>query len=436
MEVTKKDAAMIHRDPRARRKRTKIAFFGNFGELNLGNEGTLKAILYNLRKRMPQAEMFCISTGPEAAAKIYGIPAVPIHPEFIGAGLLQANPLARLMRKILLGIPLELYRWIWAVRILRDTDMLILPGTQFLSDNLSSPWGWPYLAFRWSVAASIVNCKLLFVSVGAGPLRHRLSRLFVRSCLGLAAFRSYRDHSSKQCIDGIGFSRPDDPVHPDLAFSLPTPATDQPPAGEERRPVVAVGVKDYHGQYGPWPRELSARDTYRRYLSRMAAFIAWLLDRRYTVRLVIGDVSYDTEVLSDLRQALRALNVALDDRLLPDEPIESMDMLMRKLSSCDIIVSPRFHNIIFGLLLDKPVLAISYHEKFSGLLESVNLAGCDVPIDDADAALLIERFSELDGRRDELTQSIKLNVDRQKLALDRQYRDIVALLDAGPPPTE
>src|SRR2546422_2018913 len=101
--------------------------------------------------------------------------------------------------------------------------MLIVPGTQFLSDNLTGPFGWPYMAFKWSVTAKLRRCKLLFVSVGGGPLRHPLSRVFVKSALLLADYRSYPDDSSRQYMRRIGFHPTNYPVYPHLTFTLPTP---------------------------------------------------------------------------------------------------------------------------------------------------------------------------------------------------------------------
>src|SRR2546427_6800098 len=43
----------------------------------------------------------------------------------------------------------------------------------FLSDYSTHAFGWPYFIFKWSIIARLCRCKLLFVSVGAGPLWRR-----------------------------------------------------------------------------------------------------------------------------------------------------------------------------------------------------------------------------------------------------------------------
>jgi hypothetical protein len=55
---------------------------------------------------------------------------------------LRGNPAARFLRKIIIGIPSELYRWLAAIRILKGMDMFIVPGTGLLTDAYGlTPWG-------------------------------------------------------------------------------------------------------------------------------------------------------------------------------------------------------------------------------------------------------------------------------------------------------
>ena len=408
----------------AKRKQKKVSFFGNFGRGNLGNECTLQAILYNLHQHLPDVEVNCICTGPEATATTHNIAAVSMHDTFVKPELLRNTPLARLLRKLFIAIPIEFYRWVKAFRTLGNTDMLIVPGTQFLSDNLTGPFGWPYLAFKWSVTAKLRGCKLLFVSVGVGPLRHRLSRAFVKSALLLADFRSYRDDLSRQYMRRIGFDATNDPVYPDLAFSLPTPTIPRGRQNNTAKPVIAVGLKDYRGQYGPAPLQHQADDIYRRYLDMVTTLVAWLLEHKYTVRLVLGDISYDPQVVTALRKSLNERDVKYENHQLIDEPIKSQEELVLQLATCDVVVSARFHNVVLGLLLDRPVIALSYHEKFSALLDSPELAKYYLQIDHVDASTVIDKLLELQRNRDELKRHIRRRVDECRTALDEQYRFI------------
>ena len=98
-----------------KRKRVKITFFGHFGTLNFGNESTLQAILYHLRRVLPDAEVACIGSGPVAIAATHGVEAFPMNPIVVKRRNLR-NPVGRLLRKGFVGIPREVYRWIDAVQ--------------------------------------------------------------------------------------------------------------------------------------------------------------------------------------------------------------------------------------------------------------------------------------------------------------------------------
>src|SRR5215831_9358112 len=174
----------------ARPKR--IAFFGHFGMGNFGNESTLQAILYHLRLLLPDAEVSCISTGPKETEAIHHIDAILPADTFVRSWQPE-NAALRILRKACIGVPSEVYRWITCLRKLRRTDMLIIAGTGLLTDAYGLlGWG-PYNLFRWSIIAKLCRCKLLFVGVGAGPIRGHVGRWLIRVALNVADLRSYRD---------------------------------------------------------------------------------------------------------------------------------------------------------------------------------------------------------------------------------------------------
>jgi polysaccharide pyruvyl transferase WcaK-like protein len=66
--------------------------------------------------------------------------------------------------------------------------MLIIPGTGLLSDAYGLlNWG-PYNLLKWSLIAKASRCKLLLVSVGAGPISGTLGRWFAKSILIFGRF--------------------------------------------------------------------------------------------------------------------------------------------------------------------------------------------------------------------------------------------------------
>jgi polysaccharide pyruvyl transferase WcaK-like protein len=399
-----------------------ITFFGNFGTHNLGNECTLRAIVQNTRKHLPTAIVNCVCTGPEVTAETHGIPAFPISYRFAkGSDSTPSSDNAgkKLIRRLVIRLPLEIGEWLRAFRTLGRTDMLVMTGTGMLGDFGISPLGLHYEILKWSILAKLRCRQLLFVSVGAGPIRHPLSRWIVKAALSLADYRSYRDQFSYDYLEFIGFNASRDHVYPDLAFSLLSSESSVTPRvnhdGDGR--VVGLGLMEYYGQHR------SAQDgerIYRRYIEGVARFAAWLLEQGHSVRLLVGDLAYDRRVKGDLLRLLEEAGARFDPTRIIDEPIASPEDLLDQLARTDMVVATRFHNVLLALMLGRPVIALSYHEKLRSLMAGVGAAEYSVDAEELDVPGLIERFERLshDGT---FTSSMKQRTDAYRSALDEQY---------------
>jgi polysaccharide pyruvyl transferase WcaK-like protein len=301
-------------------------------------------------------------------------------------------------------------------KTLWGTDALIIPGTGLLTDAFTFlDWG-PYDMFRWSVTAKLCGCKLFFVSVGAGPVHTRMGRFLIKAALSLADFRSYRDTSTLQYLNGMGFHCSNDPVFPDLAFSLSAPSDHRAAAG---RKVVGLGVMEYAGKYS---REKRSRATYSPYMKSLAGFVKWLLEQGYDVRLLIGDLA-DTHVTREFRSLLKD-SVEYEDGRIIDEPAESVEDLLSQLAATDFVVATRFHNVLLSLLLNKPVIAISFHHKCSSLMNEMALSEYCEDINNFTSDRLIDQFCELQKNAAHIKWTIRRQVAACQDALDEQYRTI------------
>jgi len=431
--------------------RQRIALFGNFGGGNLGNEATLQAMVYNLRRHMPNAEISCICLRPENTALQYNISAVPIRAPFpiwklgvsskddesqgssrrsVSGTAVEPHRWSKAFAK--LGRPLricayplfETYRWFKGFARLKGSDVLVMTGTGMLGGYAIGPLDLHYDIFRWAVIAKLCRCKLLFVSVGGGPIRHPLSRCFVRAALALADYRSYRDASSKDHLEAIGVDVTNDAVYPDLAFSLPraVPANHDP---GRQGIVVGVGLMNYFGRSG------NDETIYREYLQRLAFFVVRLLERRYTVRILIGDFVCDQGLRRDLRTLLEERGCNYEDGSIIDEPAFSVDELLSQLASVDVVVSSRFHNLLLGLTLKKPVVAISYQEKFKPLMDGVELGDFCQDIEHLDVDDLITKVISIQENAPAIKSRIEAKTESYRAALDRQYVRILESICSG-----
>lgn len=408
----------------------KISLFGNFGTLNIGNECTLQAIIHNIRRSLPGSDLNCICSIPEDVRTRHRIPAFPMSrrsaamaPE--GKFHTPGAILARLLRILFLRIPDEIRELARMRGVLRGRDMLIMTGTGMLADGGEGSLGLPYEIFKWSVMAKLGRLRLLFVSVGVEPIRRPLTRWLVKSSLRRADYICYRDRQSRASMEAMGFYRTSF-VFPDLAFSLPDPLEGADRAPGSGRPVVGVGLYDYCGR--GQSAEDDGRQAYRDYLGKIADFVAWLVTAGYPVRILIGDVSYDTAVRTDLRQVLEGRGFLYAERGIVDEPVGSVSELLGQIRSADIVVASRFHNVILSLLLAKPVISISYNVKNDAVMAETGLRDYCLRIGDFEVGPLTEMFRSLEGRRRQVPALIRARTVQFRAALDEQYRRIFASL--------
>ena len=449
-------------------KPRRVTFFGNFGIQNLGNECTLQAIIHHTLKRLPDAKLQCLCPVPEDTAARHDIAAfhsTAAWPDWVTAclkryrsrsargstqaGSLQSGPtgtsfsaagddskralgveagsvqkarLAKWLRIVLIQIPKELLHWANGLRMVKGSDMLIVPGTGLVSDYLTGPFGWAYDIFKWSTIARVCRTKVLFVGIGVGPVYRPLSKWFIKTSLGFATYRSYRDTASKKYMEGIGFHANGDRVCPDLAFGLPRSVFPECPLWTREKPVVGVGLKDYYGPRSGGDRPNA--NAYRHYVDVMTEFVTWLRAQGYPVRVLIGDILYDSKVQREFMELLKERGLSTADGKLVCQPVLTVEELLLQLAATDIVVSPRFHNLVLALMLNKPVIALSDHQKLDSLMAGFGLAEYCLPLGNLDVDTLARQLAQLERNAGELKGYVRQKVEEYREALDQEYSAI------------
>ena len=406
----------------------RIAFWGNFGVLNLGNECTLAAAVHGIRARLPQAQLLAICRGPADTVARQGIGAIWMSaPRASSEGRRIPKPL-----RLLGTLGREAGAWVRAFYQASDIDALLITGSGILSDEGESALGMPYELFKWALVTKLRGKKLFFVSVGTESLTRRLGRAFVIGALKLADYRSYRDQHSARLLQGLGFRTDRDVVRPDLAFSLPRPAAASGPLAAARdltpRRRVAVGLFNYRGRGQENAADAAA---YHVYLGRICSVILWLLARGNDVRVVIGDFVYDEGVRLDVRAELARRGVDLTNPAFTDEPAASYEQLMGQLASVDLVIASRYHNVVLGLLLGKPVVSLSYEPKHDAVMRDMGLGDYCQPLDDFSVERVAEQVQRLETNSTSLGAGIAARAAANRASLDEQY-DLIVNTVRGP----
>jgi polysaccharide pyruvyl transferase WcaK-like protein len=402
------------------RRPLRIAFWGNFGTGNWGNECTLQAIIHNTRRKVPDAELSCFCFNPDDTMRRHGLPSFPITSLRIRAsagGPRRSGGRLRVLRRL----SEEAQIWAETVALARRADVIVMAGTGMLTDSGEGAMGMPYDMFKWSLAAKATGRKLMFASVGVEAIRSPRARFFITTALRLADYRSYRDNQSKLRLEKIGFATGRDPVLPDLAFSLPgSMAKDRREleGRSETKPTIGVGLYDHRGRGLDSPSDAV---TYREYVDKVASFVLWLLEHGYPTRVIIGDLTYDEPVLEDLRVVLAKRGIERYAGRYEDSAARSVEQVMDQIASLDLVVASRFHNVLLALMLGKPVVSISYNEKNDALMGEMGMGEYCRPIESFDLDWLIDRVEDLERNGPLLRPRIVQRAAQFRDQLEKQY---------------
>ncbi|MFG3028619.1 polysaccharide pyruvyl transferase family protein [Streptomyces sp. NPDC048253] len=395
----------------AGRAPVRVGVFGLLGSGNLGNDGSLEAVLGYLRTAHPEAVVDALCGGPEAVTTRFGIPATRLH--WYRGEYRTASRAGAIAAKGL-GKCVDVFRtaaWV------RRHDVVIVPGMGVLEATLPlRPWGFPYSLFLLCASGRLLGTRVALVGVGAATIRDRPTRALVRWSARLAAYRSYRDAQSRDAMRAMGVDTARDEVHPDLAFALPTPQASAPSDPSAPGPVC-VGVMDFHGGNDDRAR---ADEIHRRYLDGTVRFVRALVEQGRAVRLLTGD-ECDASVVAAILDAVDSPSVTAA------EPSSLAD-LMKEMAAADAVVAIRYHNLICALKTGTPVLALCYAAKSDSLMAEMGLGAFCHPAREVDADRLLEQFRALERRSAELRQTLdarNLAVSRQ---LDRQFDSLTAAL--------
>jgi polysaccharide pyruvyl transferase WcaK-like protein len=434
-----------------------------YGGGNLGDAAIQDAVICHFRKRLSKPRLRLVTLAPRITSELHGLPAFPIassvcdleapsasssHPapsgrRSSGSGFKQMvkqhlpfaswlgsviaatrrtiygafSPLRRGWRE--LGHVLQVYR------LLKDTDLLVMSGGGQIDDYWGGAFGQPYALFKWASLARFTRTPVIFLSVGVCSLGSRLGRRFAREALRLAAYRSYRDHGSKELLHEAGFTR-NDPEYPDLAFSHPC-AQQPPPFLREPGPeksVIGVSPIAYLSPRA-WPERDQA--VYDGYLQVLGEFTAKLLDAGHTVVLFTTSLM-DQFAVEDLREKLRQ-NPASESwggRLRRVEQT-CLDRQLEEIREMDLIVASRLHGIILAHLLGKPALAISYDRKVRAHMEAMAQERFCLDLRDCTATQLWDGFTGLGRGAALISTGLRSKVEEFGQKLDVQYDLIMEL---------
>lgn len=408
-----------------------VGVWGHYYGANLGDDLVTRVVVEAVRRRVPSAEVRGFSLDPADTRRRHGIQAWPItaYPNNNrnqdaavrpGRGVMHfLRGVARRIDSLVHEVP-HLVR---SYRALRPVDLLVVAGSGQLLDTWSGPWGHPYTVFKWAVLARLTRTRMVFLSVGAGPIQARLARWFIRFAIDRASEVSVRDAHSADVLRDIGVTRPL-PVVPDMGFGLDVGQIDQSrpelpldPAQPYRGLVVGVNAMA-HASARYWGRGDQPRHV--AYLSKMVNVVRRLLDGGARVVLFSSQVRADPPTGEDLLAGLEAVGTEARGRVAY-HGVDSVDELVHVISGCDYVIATRYHSVLLPLRMGIPTIGLAYHPKTVHLMDAAGQGDFCMDIDSFTEGRLFERFSELRRTNASVVQQLRLRIPPLCASVNDQF---------------
>jgi len=378
---------------------SRIAVFGLFGIENFGNDGSMEAMRHFLKRECPDAQLTVICPQPEVVERTYSVSA--LRTNLLG----PSGWLFWLLDRLLLRVPRMVDLLMRTISNARKIDLLVVPGTGILEEPSHRLTRMHWTLLLWCAAAKVTGKKIAFVSVGAAPINSAAARLVLKTALGMAHYRSFRDESSRRCAkEFYGVKVEGDPVYPDIVFGLPEPGG-----------LARVTPKDGHslsvglGPMGLW--WWYGDEVQKSYVDKLVDFSLSLVRKGYRIRLLVGDKADYGTVDDFIRAILDKDPSLLGDSIIAEYIVCAQD-LMRQIALTDLVICSRFHNIVYALKQGKPVVSLGYSPKHRALMEEVGLGEFIQAAHQIDVPLLEKQFLALLKDRKTYEQSIQQAIAR------------------------
>jgi len=428
------------------RGHTRIGLLEHVGYGNLGDDATVAAVLHNIKLRWPQARVTGITLNPTDTERKHGIRSYAIRrecktppPPSAGAatevGLknkLREIPvlgfLLRAVKAVVIRAPRAFVQeslfLVESFRVTESLDLLIICGGGQLRDSAGGPYTFTYSIFKWVVLAKLTGTRCYFVNLGAGPLKTRSARFFLRGALRLSDYTSFRDEKSSLLVRRSGF-KGDARVHADCVYSLPLPEEKTSRRAPGSRSVVGVSPMRVYWDRNP--------QVYSHLIQELGKFSAWLARDEHDLHLFSTELPSDYEPIDDLKDAI--IKEYADSPITCPET-ESIDRLLARMSSMDYVVTCRFHGVVFAHLMNIPVLAISHHSKVATLMNDLGLSEYCLDVDTFDFDQLKETFTRLAANAAEVKQRMAERAAHYRRELEFQFDSLFPQPDSHEHPRE
>lgn len=365
-----------------------IMISGYYGFKNSGDDALLMAIIQDLKKYKPRANITVLSSNPKETQKLYGVRAI--------------NRLN-----------------VWKIqRHMKRSRLLISGGGTLIQDGTSTKSLWYYLAV---ISLALKNkLKVMLYANGIGPLTKTGNIEKTRRILNRVDLITLRDEASFEELKRIGVTQPQVELSVDPVFQLaPSPKEEgqailrQSGADTERK-MIGICIRKWTGLHDGFEATLAEFADYAK--QKYGLFPVF----------IPMQISKDLEISRRIMQKMKAPSAIVAQRL----NIHDMLSIVGQMHIC---IGMRLHSLIYSATQSVPLIGIVYDPKISGFMDYVHQNLYET-LDGLSGAALKKLLDQCMGHYDEIKQDLDETLIQMKERAQINAQKAVALYEEGSVP--
>lgn len=359
---------------------------GYYGEGNLGDEAILAAMLQDLRRHDPAAEITVLSFDPADTSRRHGV-------EALFTSLRHPSRLVAAVRRSHLVIS-------GGGSFLHEADFALYGRSFWWREGRLRPV--PYFLSVIALARMLRRPVMCYAQ-GLGPLHTTEARRAVGCVMSRCQVVTWRDADSARLAAEVGVRAPVQLVVPDPAYSL-APAPVETVAAVLHERGLPADVR----YLAVCPRPWLGRTAYQERLAAAVARVAETLD------LAVVFLPFQERTDGPLCAALRARS-DLAERAWVVSGVDDPAVLAGILRGAEFAVTMRLHSGILAAAAGTPAAAIDYDPKVRAFLRQTGQEPWAVTADELESpegeaaleAALLATARDLPGRRADLARRVR-----------------------------
>ncbi|AFS79082.1 polysaccharide pyruvyl transferase [Gottschalkia acidurici 9a] len=302
----------------------KIVISGYYGFNNIGDESILTAIISNLKDNIDDIDITVLSKNPELTYNKHNVNAID--------------------RKNIFQI----------IKEIRKCDILISGGGSLLQDVTSARNVIYYLSIM--IIGILFRKKVMIYSQGIGPINRPINRYLTKIVLNKVDVITLRDHKSEKILREINIKNKNINVTADPVIGLKKRDTK---LGREM--LVKSGMKDTNKPIIGFA--IRGRDRDQNLIDVMSSVSDKIIDEM-GVNVVFIPFHYgeDMKVLSEIEQNMKNKAIFLKGKY-------DINEMLSIIGNLDLLIGIRLHSLIFGAVMNIPMIAVSYDPKINNFME-------------------------------------------------------------------